>query len=101
MQIHCGSQCITSNRCKINLPGLRLLFVTLRCAHGCKRPTRHEKLEGHLVGMLLTQLKCCPQEREPSKLNEIQLRLICCDLKRWGRFLDAQQHSRGLDAGPT
>ena len=24
--------------------------------------TEHEELEGHLVGMLLTQLKCCPQE---------------------------------------
>ncbi|KAJ5208733.1 hypothetical protein N7449_003112 [Penicillium cf. viridicatum] len=48
--------------------------------------TEHEELEGHLVGMLLTQLKCCPQERDSSKLNEVQLRL---------------QHSRGLDAGPT
>ncbi|KAJ5398855.1 hypothetical protein N7465_009344, partial [Penicillium sp. CMV-2018d] len=60
----------------------------------------HEELEGHLVGMLLTQLKCCPQERDPSKLNEVQLRLVRCNLKRRNRFLYAQQHSKGLDAGP-
>ncbi|KAJ5979050.1 hypothetical protein N7501_002392 [Penicillium viridicatum] len=60
----------------------------------------HEELEGHLVGMLLTQLKCCPQEQDPSKLNEVQLRLVRCNLKRRNRFLYAQQHSRGLDAGP-
>lgn len=63
--------------------------------------TEHEELEGHLVGMLLTQLKCCPQERDSSKLNEVQLRLVRCNLKRRNRFLYAQQHSRGLDSGPT
>lgn len=62
--------------------------------------TEHEELEGHLVGMLLTQLKCCPQERDSSKLNEVQLRLVHCNLKRRNRFLYSQQHSRGLDAGP-
>lgn len=58
----------------------------------------HQELEGHLVGMLLTQLKRPPQERDSSNLNEVQLRLIHCNLKRRNRFLYAQQHSKGLDA---
>lgn len=62
--------------------------------------TEHEEQKGHLVGMLLTQLKYCPQERDSSKLNEVQLRMVRCNLKRRNRFLYAQQHSRGLDAGP-
>ncbi|KAJ5174594.1 uncharacterized protein N7482_000471 [Penicillium canariense] len=61
--------------------------------------TEHQELEGHLLGMLLTQLKWHPGERDSSKLNEVQLRLIHCNLKRRNRFLYAQQHSRGLDAG--
>lgn len=55
--------------------------------------TEHEELEGRLVGMLFTQLKCCPQERDYSKLNEVQLRMVRCSLKRRNRFLYAQQHS--------
>lgn len=63
--------------------------------------TEHEELEGYLVGMLLTQLKRDPQQRDSSKLSDIQLRLIRCNLKRRNRFLYAQQHSRALDAGST
>ncbi|KAL4985725.1 hypothetical protein BDW68DRAFT_198581 [Aspergillus falconensis] len=62
-------------------------------------PKDHQELEGHLVGMLLIQLKGCCQERDSSKLNEVQLRLVRCNLRRRNRFLYAQQHSRSLDAG--
>lgn len=61
----------------------------------------HQELEGHLVGMLLTQLKRYPSERDSSSLSETQLRLIRCNLKRRNRFLYAQTHSKALDAGFT
>jgi len=61
----------------------------------------HQELEGYLVGILLNQLKWYPRERDSSKLNEVQLRLIHCNIKRRNRFLYAQKHSRGLEAAPT
>ncbi|KAJ5199045.1 hypothetical protein N7491_000392 [Penicillium cf. griseofulvum] len=45
------------------------------------------------------RLACYPSGRDSSKLNEVQLRLIRCNLKRRNRFLYVQQHSRGLDTG--
>lgn len=62
------------------------------------KAAEHRELEGHLVGMLLTQLGHCPKERDSSKLNDVQLRLVRCNLKRRNRFLYSQQHSMGLDA---
>ncbi|PYH72820.1 uncharacterized protein BO88DRAFT_318122, partial [Aspergillus vadensis CBS 113365] len=61
--------------------------------------SEHQKLEGHLVGMLLCQLNGRIQERDPSQLNEVQLRLVHCNLKRRNRFLYSQRHAMGLDAG--
>ncbi|OQE06972.1 hypothetical protein PENVUL_c015G07415 [Penicillium vulpinum] len=58
----------------------------------------HEELKGHLIAMLLTQSKSHPLERDSTRLSEVQLRLVLCNLKRRNRFLYAQQHSRGLDA---
>ncbi|KAI9042927.1 BAG family molecular chaperone regulator [Aspergillus affinis] len=62
-------------------------------------PTEHEELEGYLIAMLLTQLKRMDKTRDASALNEVQLRLVRCNLKRRNRFLYAQRHSKGLDGG--
>ncbi|PYH91047.1 hypothetical protein BO71DRAFT_443436 [Aspergillus ellipticus CBS 707.79] len=58
--------------------------------------TEHEEQEGHLIAMLLTQLKRTHKTRDPSGLNEVQLRLVRCNLKRRNRFFYAQRHSKGL-----
>ncbi|GKZ35598.1 hypothetical protein AbraIFM66950_006298 [Aspergillus brasiliensis] len=63
------------------------------------KATEHQELEGYLVRMLLLQLKSGPHERDPSKLNEVQLRLVHCNLKRQNRFLYSQRHAMGLEAG--
>lgn len=61
--------------------------------------SEHQELEGHLVGMLLSQLNGRIQERDPSQLDEVQLRLVHCNLKRRNRFLYSQRHAIGLNAG--
>ncbi|OJI89757.1 hypothetical protein ASPTUDRAFT_92517, partial [Aspergillus tubingensis CBS 134.48] len=61
--------------------------------------SEHQELEGHLVGMLLCQLNGRIQERDTSQLDEVQLRLVHCNLKRRNRFLYSQRHAMGLDAG--
>ncbi|PYH34855.1 retropepsin-like aspartic protease, partial [Aspergillus neoniger CBS 115656] len=61
--------------------------------------TEHQELEGHLIEMLLCQLNGRIQERDPSQLDEVQLRLVHCNLKRRNRFLYSQRHAMGLDAG--
>ncbi|CAI7654280.1 unnamed protein product [Penicillium bialowiezense] len=70
----------------------------LQKADGRFKVAEHQELEGHLVGMLLTQLGYRPKERDPSQLNEVQLRLVRCNLKRRNRFIYTQEHSMGLDA---
>ncbi|PLB55447.1 hypothetical protein P170DRAFT_432984 [Aspergillus steynii IBT 23096] len=54
------------------------------------KATELQELEDHLVGILLVRLKRCFQE-EHSRLNEVQLRLVRCNLKRRNRFLHAQR----------
>ncbi|BCS11473.1 hypothetical protein ALUC_40813A [Aspergillus luchuensis] len=49
--------------------------------------------------MLLCQLNGRIQKRDSSQLNEVQLRLVHCNLKRRNRFLYSQRHAMGLDAG--
>ncbi|KAK1148500.1 hypothetical protein N8T08_009505 [Aspergillus melleus] len=61
--------------------------------------TEHEELEGYLISMLHTHLKHTHKTRDASTLNEVQLRLVRCNLKRRNRFLYAQRHSNGLDGG--
>ncbi|KAJ5732775.1 hypothetical protein N7493_004256 [Penicillium malachiteum] len=61
--------------------------------------TEHQELEDHLAGILLAQLESEPQERDLSKLNEVQLRLIRCNLMRRNRFLYARQNMEASFTG--
>ncbi|KAJ5707130.1 hypothetical protein N7488_006931 [Penicillium malachiteum] len=54
--------------------------------------TEHQDLEDYLAGILLSKLESDPQERDLSELNEVQLRLIRCNLMRRNRFLYARQN---------
>lgn len=57
----------------------------------------HEDLQKHLITVLLARPGFSKEQIEPSKLSEVQRRLIYCNLKRRNRFLYAQQHSQWLD----
>lgn len=57
----------------------------------------HEGLQKHLITVLLARPEFSKEQIEPSKLSEVQQRLIYCNLKRRNRFLYAQQHSKWLD----
>ncbi|KAJ5640436.1 hypothetical protein N7528_000061 [Penicillium herquei] len=63
--------------------------------------TEHQELEEQLLEILLPQLTCDHQERDLSKLNEVQLRLIRCNLMRRNRFLYARQNSTDMEASFT
>ncbi|KAJ5718314.1 hypothetical protein N7488_003960 [Penicillium malachiteum] len=59
----------------------------------------HKELRDHLVAMLLHKLgllKGSHDVTDSSKLSDVQMRLIDCNLRRRNRFLYAQKHSRGL-----
>jgi len=57
----------------------------------------HDDLQKHLITVLLARPEFSKEQIEPSKLSEVQQRLIYCNLKRRNRFLYAQQHSKWLD----
>jgi hypothetical protein len=64
----------------------------------------HQTLRDHLIAVVLSmgplspEYTFLPEQIDPSKLSDVQLRLIDCNLKRRNRFLYAQEHSKGLDA---
>lgn len=60
------------------------------------KPEEHEDLQKHLTIILLARPQVLEEQMDPSKLSEVQQRLIRCNLIRRNRFLYAQQHSKGL-----
>lgn len=60
-------------------------------------PDDYEDLTNHLSTIILARGEFSQQQIDPSNLDEIQLRLIYCNLKRRNRFLYAQRHSVRLN----
>ncbi|KAJ5638441.1 hypothetical protein N7528_000831 [Penicillium herquei] len=63
------------------------------------KPDDHKELRDHLVTMFLHKLgflKDSSDATDSSKLSDVQMRLIDCNLRRRNRFLYAQKHSQGL-----
>ena len=60
-------------------------------------PEEHKELERYLTTILLARPGFSKEKIEPIHLNEVQQRLIFCNLKRRNRFLCAQKHSQWLD----
>lgn len=65
------------------------------------KPEEHMDLQKHLVTILLARPEFAKEQVDESKLSDVQLRLIRCNLKRRNRFLYAQQHARWLDPDTT
>ncbi|KAL7966317.1 ankyrin repeat-containing domain protein [Trichoderma sp. SZMC 28014] len=61
------------------------------------RPEDYEDLKDHLSTIILARGEFSEQKIDPLDLDEIQRRLICCNLKRRNRFLYAQRHSERLN----
>lgn len=61
------------------------------------KPEEFEDLRNHLITVLLARPGFSKEQIDPSKLSEMQERLILGNLKRRNRFLYAQQHSKGLN----
>ena len=59
-------------------------------------PEEHKELEKFLTTVLLARPGFSAEQIEPVHLNEVQQRLVYCNLKRRNRFLYAQKHSQGL-----
>ncbi|KAL7793613.1 hypothetical protein V8C37DRAFT_378458 [Trichoderma ceciliae] len=65
------------------------------------KPEEHEDFRRHLITITLARAEFSQEQIGPSNLNEIQQRLIYCNLKRRNRFLYAQQHSIRLKPSVT
>ncbi len=63
------------------------------------RSNEHKDFQKYLITILLARLGFSNEQSDPSRLHEVQQRLIHCNLKRRNRCLHAQQHSLGLNAG--
>ena len=61
------------------------------------RLEEHKDLQEHLVTILLARPEFSNEQIDSSRLNEVQQRLVYCNLKRRNRFLYAQQHSKWLE----
>lgn len=61
------------------------------------RPEDYEDLKNHLSTIILARGAFSQQQIDPSNLDEIQQRLLSCNLKRRNRFLYAQRHSERLN----
>lgn len=59
-------------------------------------PDEHKDLQKHLTTVLLARPEFSKEQIDPSRLTEVQQRLIYCNLKRRNRFLYAQQHTKEL-----
>ncbi|KAJ6024228.1 hypothetical protein N7540_005025, partial [Penicillium herquei] len=63
------------------------------------KPEDHQELRNHLVTMFLHKLGLLKESNDAidsSKLSDVQMRLIDCNLRRRNRFIYAQSHSQGL-----
>jgi len=63
------------------------------------RSNERKDFQKYLITILLARLGFSNEQSDPSRLNEVQQRLIHCNLKRRNRCLHALQHSLGLIAG--
>lgn len=61
------------------------------------KPEDHEDLRNHLGTIILARGEFSQQQIDLSNLDEIQQRLVFCNLKRRNRFLYAQRHSIRLN----